>query len=229
MRWNNYGRDNCRQWKSGNKVNRKKRIAILASGSGSNFQAVADGCSSNKIAGEIVLLIYNRKNAYVRQRAKSESIEAHYINRIKSKSVKQMQKDVYDMLLRYDIDIIVLAGYLEKLNASIVDRWENKIVNTHPSLIPMFCGKGFHGHKVHQNIIDKGIKISGCTVHFVDNDYDTGPIIMQHAVEVLEDDTPETLAARILPFEHKCLVKSVGLLCRDSILIENGVVKIKRH
>lgn len=199
-----------------------KKIAVLASGGGTNFQSVIDGCKSGDIEGKVVLLIYNRKEAFAKQRAENEGIPSVYINRISEGSVEAMQKRVYDELIKYQTDIIVLAGYLEKLSLDVVEKWDNKIINTHPSLIPMFCGKGYFGQNVHRAIIENGVKISGCTIHLVDANYDTGPIIMQQAVEVQQDDTPESLAKRILPHEHKCLVKSVSLLCQDRISVQNG-------
>ena len=203
-----------------------KKIAVLASGGGTNFQAVIDACKSGVIDGEIVILIYNRKDAYAQKRAQIADIPTKYINRIAEGGVESMQSKVYDELLAAQADIIILAGYLEKLSEKVVKRWENKIINTHPSLIPMFCGKGNYGKKVHQKVIDNGVKISGCTIHLVDANYDTGPIIMQHPVEVKQDDTPESLADRILPHEHECLVKSAALLCEDRIRVSEGRVYI---
>lgn len=203
-----------------------KKIAVLASGGGTNFQAIIDGCNSGIIDGEVALLIYNRKDAYSKQRAKNAGIKSVYINRIAQGDVETMQQLVYEELISAGVDIIVLAGYLEKLCPKVVKDWKNKIINTHPSLIPMFCGEGFYGQRVHEAVIEKGVKISGCTIHLVDANYDTGPIIMQYPVEVKQDDTPESLTNRILPYEHECLVKSVSLLCKDRISVINGRVNI---
>lgn len=203
-----------------------KKIAVLASGGGTNFQSVIDGCKKGKIDGEIVLLIYNRKDAYAKHRAQINDIPAKCINRIAEGGTQKMQQKVFDELTASEADIIVLAGYLEKLSSAVVKKWENKIINTHPSLIPMFCGEGYYGINVHKAIIEKGVKVSGCTIHLVDDNYDTGPIIMQQAVAVKNDDTPESLAARILPYEHDCLVESVALLCKDRIKVTNGRVNI---
>lgn len=199
-----------------------KKIAVLASGSGTNFQAVLDGCANKKIDGEVVLLIYNRKDAYAKTRAQQAGITNKYINRIACGSVENMRQQVFDELVSSGSDIIVLAGYLEKLSPAVVEKWENKIVNTHPSLIPMFCGGGCYGQKVHKAVIDSGMKLSGCTTHLVDANYDTGPIIMQHAVKVECGDTPETLAKKILPHEHELLVNSVSALCEDRIKVIEG-------
>jgi len=203
-----------------------KKIAVLASGGGTNFQAIIDGCTNGLIKGKVALLIYNRKDAYAKKRAEHAGIKSVYVNRIAEGSIKAMEQKVYDELISADIDIIVLAGYLEKLSSQVVQKWQNKIINTHPSLIPMFCGEGFYGEKVHKAVIDNGVKVSGCTIHLVDANYDTGPIIMQYAVEVKQDDSPKTLAQRILPHEHECLVSSVSLLCEDRILVNNSRVNI---
>lgn len=199
-----------------------KKIAVLASGGGTNFQAIIDGCAKEEIDGEIVLLIYNRKDAYAKVRAEDAGIASKYINRIASSGVENMKREVYEALVSSGADIIVLAGYLEKLSPKVVEKWENKIINTHPSLIPMFCGEGYYGGRVHKAVIDKGVKVSGCTIHLVDANYDSGPIIMQKAVEVENDDTPESLAKKILPYEHKLLADAVALLCSDRINVKEG-------
>ena len=199
-----------------------KKIAILASGNGTNFQAIIDGCQNGKIDGEIVLLIYNRKNAYSKKRAELSGIPDKYINKVVHGGIEKSQQQVYEELMEAKADIIVLAGYLEKVGENVIRKWENKIVNTHPSLIPMFCGEGFYGHKVHEAVIDSGVKISGCTIHLVDANYDTGPIIMQYPVEVKREDTPKSLAERILPHEHNCLVSVLALLCENRIKVDNG-------
>lgn len=199
-----------------------KKIAVLASGGGTNFQAVLDGCANGIIDGEVVLLIYNRKDAYAKQRAQQAGIEYKYINRVADGNVENMKQHVYEELVASKADVIVLAGYLEKLSSKVVKKWENKIINTHPSLIPMFCGEGYYGQRVHKAVIDKGVKVSGCTTHLVDDNYDTGPIIMQHTVKVENDDTAESLAKKILPCEHALLVESVALMCSNRIKVKEG-------
>ncbi len=180
-----------------------KKIAVLASGSGSNFQAIIDACENGGINGEVVLLIYNRKDAFAKDRAAKHGIKSQYINRIACGDVDTMQQEVYDALLNSGTDMVVLAGYLEKIGTDVVVHYKNKIVNTHPSLIPMFCGDGYYGQRVHQAVIDKGVKVSGCTIHLVDENYDTGPILIQKCVEVEQDDTAKSLAERILRMNIK--------------------------
>jgi phosphoribosylglycinamide formyltransferase 1 len=203
-----------------------KNIAVLASGGGTNFQAVIDAVTANCIQGNIVGLIYNRKAAYAAERARLAGIPSYYINRKTSPSDEAFLARVHEQLLACGADIVVLAGWLEILSPETVNHYNNKIINTHPALIPSFCGKGMYGHHVHEAVLEYGAKVSGCTIHFVEEGVDTGPIIFQQAVEVLQGDTIETLAARILPHEHRLLVEAVKLLCEDRIVVEGRHVRI---
>lgn len=196
-----------------------KRIAVFASGGGTNFQAVFDACANGNINGEIVLLIYNRGNAYAKERAKNAGIKSIYINKYQFEDSNAQGKKVLSELSDNNIDIIILAGYLDILHKNVIQKYKNKIINTHPALIPSFCGMGYYGEKVHQAVIDYGVKISGCTIHFATEAADEGPVIFQGVVDVFQDDTAKTLAARILPIEHKLLVKAVELLCDNKIKI----------
>ncbi len=203
-----------------------KRIAVFASGGGTNFQAVYDACQSGKINGEIVLVIYNRKKAYAKERAKSAGIATEYINKLQFENADAQGEKVLSVLKEAKIDVIVLAGYLDILHQNVIREYKNKIINTHPALIPSFCGMGYYGQKVHQAAIDYGVKVSGCTIHFATEKTDAGPVILQGVVEVKEDDTAQSLAARILPIEHELLVKAVGLLCDDKIIVEGRRTRI---
>lgn len=198
----------------------KKRIAVFTSGGGTNFQAVLDACNSGIIEGVISLLIYNRKDAYSKVRAEKAGIKSVYINKYQFEDSQTQEQKVLSILEDSNIDIIVLAGYLDILHESVINRYESKIINTHPALIPSFCGMGFYGEKVHKAVIDYGAKISGCTIHFATKEADAGPVILQGVVEVNQDETPQTLAAKILPLEHELLVKAVKLLCDDKIIVE---------
>ena len=203
-----------------------KNIAVLASGGGTNFQAIIDAVAGGLIDGRIVCLIYNRKAAYAAERARTAGIPAVYINRKTSPSDDVFKQRIHDTLLDYGADVIVLAGWLEILGAETVCRFRNRIVNTHPALIPAFCGKGMYGHHVHDAVLAYGAKVSGCTIHLVEEGVDTGPIILQQAVEVLSCDTAETLAARILPHEHRLLAEAVKMLCEDRIVVEGRRVRV---
>lgn len=196
-----------------------KRIAVFASGGGTNFQAVLDACNDGRINGKIEVLIHNRKKAYAKERAKEAGIESIYVNKYQFENRDQQGDKVLSILADHNIDVIVLAGYLDILHEDVIKRYKNKIINTHPALIPSFCGMGFYGEKVHQAAIDYGVKISGCTIHFAIEETDAGPVILQGVVDVKEDDTAKTLAARILPIEHNLLIEAVSLLCDDRIKV----------
>lgn len=180
-------------------------IAILVSGNGTNLQAIIDAIDTKIINdAQISIIISNNKNAYALQRAKN----------IKSKFISSKDSHILlQTLLQNNIDLIVLAGYLPILPSDIILKYENKIINIHPSLIPSFCGKGFYGEKVHEAVLKAGVKITGATTHFVDCTVDTGKIIMQKAVEVYDNDTVETLKKRVLAVEHEILVKSIIFFC----------------
>ena len=191
-------------------------IAVLISGGGSNLQSIIDGCESGYINGRVKLVISNKYGAYGLERAKKHNIKA---------IVEKNEDEVIKLLKREKIDLIVLAGYLKIMSPNFVKAFRNKIINIHPSLIPAFCGEGYYGKRVHKAVIDYGAKLSGATVHFVDEGADTGPIIIQESVEVKFDDTPETLASRVLEVEHKILKKSVKLYCENKLIVNGrGVI-----
>ena len=199
-----------------------KQIAIFASGSGSNFQAVYDEINKGSINGEISIIITDNEDAGILKRAK----------KIKKAVVRKRDfetRELYEeklLSLLNGVNIIVLAGYLKLLPKKIVSKFENRIINIHPALIPAFCGKGFYGERVHKAVIESGVKISGLTVHFVDEIFDHGPIIAQKVVDVTFDDTAETLAKKILVQEHQVFPQVIKLLCEDKLSVINGRVKI---
>ncbi len=195
-----------------------KNIAVLASGGGTNFQAILDAIARGEIDGRVCVLVYNRKAAFAAQRARDAGIPAVYVNR-KTLGDEAFGAAVHQTLVEYGAEVVVLAGWLEILTAETVARFPHRILNTHPALIPAFCGKGMYGHHVHQAVLDYGAKVSGCTVHFAEEGVDTGPIVAQQAVEVLPGDTADTLAARILPHEHRLLAEAVALLCADRLRV----------
>jgi len=195
-----------------------QRIAVFISGSGSNLQALIDDCRDGHINGDIVLVISNKKNAFGLQRAKDAKIKAIY---------EKDEAKIIELLQQLQVDVIVLAGYLAILSQDFTTKYANKIINIHPSLIPSFCGKGYYGKHVHQAALDRGVKISGATVHFVNEVTDGGPIIMQETVPVFVDDDVEDLQKRVLEVEHKLLALALSLYCDGKIEIENGKVRIK--
>ena len=202
-----------------------KKIAVFASGSGSDFQSIIDANERERFC-EISLLVASKEGIYAIERAKKHGIGYIVRNKKDFPSVEAMYGDIIGELTRRGVDYVVLAGYLSMLGENFVRAFSDRIINIHPSLIPSFCGKGFYGLNVHRAAIEYGVKISGLTVHFVDEHYDSGAIILQRAVEVKEDDTPESLQARILEEEHKALPEAVRLLTTGKIVKEGRKVKI---
>jgi phosphoribosylglycinamide formyltransferase 1 len=197
----------------------KLKIGVLISGGGSNLQSLIDNVKNNTIHAEISVVISNRSAAYGLQRAKDNGIENVFVSRKKHDSIESFNTEIINLLQAKQVDLVVLAGYLSILSDEFIDTYKNKIINIHPSLIPSFCGDGFYGLKVHQAALDYGVKISGATVHFVDKGIDTGAVILQESVEVKDDDTAETLQARVLQIEHKLLPKAVQLFCENRLQI----------
>ena len=202
-----------------------KKIAVFASGSGSDFQSIIDANEREQFC-EISLLVASKEGIYAIERAKKHGIDSIVRNKKDFASVEEMYEDIIAELNRRGVDYVVLAGYLSMLGENFVRAFPDRIINIHPSLIPSFCGKGFYGLNVHRAAIEYGVKISGLTVHFVDEHYDSGAIILQRAVEVKEDDTPESLQARILEEEHRALPEAVRLLTTGKIVKEGRKVKI---
>lgn len=189
------------------------KIAVLVSGGGSNLQAIIDSIKNGELDCTIECVISDREDAFAIKRAEENSIKSFIIDR---KTYRDETSDKILEILEGKVDLIVLGGYLSILKGKIVKEFENRIINIHPSLIPSFCGKGMYGIKVHEKAIEYGVKVSGCTVHFVDEGTDTGKIIMQKSVEVKEEDTPYSLQQRILKEEHKILPKAIKLIVNRS-------------
>ncbi|MFZ7130986.1 MAG: phosphoribosylglycinamide formyltransferase [Eubacteriales bacterium] len=197
-----------------------KKIAVFVSGGGSNLQALLDGIHGKY--GEIALVISNNPHAYGLLRARAHHIYTLVIN---SKDPGS-DDEVIHALLENNIDLIVLAGYLKILSPRVVQAYKNKIINIHPSLIPAFCGNEYYGIKVHEKVYEYGVKITGATVHFVDEGTDTGPIIMQRAISIGYDDDPKCIQQKVLEVEHAMLQESLRLICQDKLIIEGRRVKI---
>ena len=197
-------------------------VAVFISGGGTNLQAIIDAIKENKINGKIKLVFSNRKNAYGLIRAQNESIDTFYLNRKKFFSSEKYDERILEELERKNIDLIVLAGYLNILSLKLVSKYSNRIINIHPSLIPSFCGDGFYGENVHKAVIKSGVKFTGATTHFVDENVDTGAIILQDVVPVLINDDFETVAKRVLEIEHEILVKTVKAFCDNKIVFKDN-------
>lgn len=202
------------------------RLGVLASGSGSNLQAIMDNCAAGKINAQVVVVISSIEGAFALERARRANIPAFFINRKEYADARGFDGAILAKLKEHDVDLVVLAGYLRMLGSDILDAYRNRIMNIHPALLPSFGGKGMYGLRVHAAVLESGAKVSGCTVHFVDETYDTGPIIIQKVVPVLHDDTPETLAARVLEQEHIAYSEAIGLFAEGRLRIEGRRVRI---
>lgn len=206
------------------------KIAVLVSGGGTNLQAIIDYIAVGKITNaKIEVVISNNKNAYALERAKQNQIRTECISPRDYLTRHEFNCALLNRIEDYHIDLIVLAGYLVIIPKEMIKKYPNRIINIHPSLIPSFCGTGYYGLKVHESVLARGNKVTGATVHFVDEGTDTGPIILQKAVEVKEEDTPETLQKRVMEkAEWIILPEAINLIANDHIEIVNNIVKQKK-
>ena len=208
---------------------KKKRIGVLVSGGGTNLQALIDAEKRGELGGgEISLVLASKDGVYALERAKNNGIATKVLVRKEYDSIKDYSRALADALMEEKIDLVVLAGFLTIIDEQVYEAFPNRIINVHPALIPSFCGKGFYGLHVHEAALEKGVKVSGATVHIVTPECDAGPIILQKAVEVMQDDTPETLQKRIMEeAEWKILPMAVRLFCEDRLEVKNNKVYIK--
>ena len=209
----------------------KARIAVMVSGGGTNLQALIDAQNSGLIEkGEIVLVISNREEAYAAERARKAGIETHVVTRKANGGQEGFEKVCMELIDSRDVDLIVLAGFLTILSKDFVTHYEHRIINIHPALIPSFCGDGFYGIKPHIAALERGVKVTGATVHFVDEGTDSGPIILQKAVDIDPEDTPETLQLRVMQnCEWKLLPEAVRLFSEGRLKIEGHRVRILKE
>lgn len=207
------------------------KLAVLVSGGGTNLQAIIDAISAGKITNACIsVVISNNANAYALERARAHGIEALCISPKDFESREAFNQAFLDKLNSYNVDLVVLAGFLVVLPEMMIKEYTNRIVNIHPSLIPSFCGKGFYGLKVHEGVLARGVKVTGATVHFVDEGTDTGPIILQKAVEVEQGDTPEVLQHRVMEqAEWEILPKAIDLIANGKVSVEDGHVIIAKE
>ncbi|MDR7856709.1 phosphoribosylglycinamide formyltransferase [Tissierella sp.] len=199
-------------------------IGVLISGGGTNLQAIIDNIESGNINGEIKLIISNRKEAYGLTRGANAGIDSLFLDRKSFHSEEEYNLELIKLFKARDIELIILAGYLKVLSKKFIQEFSGRIINVHPSLIPSFSGKGYYGDKVHQAVLDYGVKITGATVHFVDEGTDTGPIILQDIVCIDSKDTALSLKEKVLDVEHKLLVQAVKLYCDKRISLDGRKV-----
>ena len=205
------------------------RVVVCVSGGGTNLQAILDGIDKGLILNtEIVRVISNNRGAYALERAAAAGIDAVCVSPKDYKDREQFNEALLQAVEEARPDLIVLAGFLVVIPPELIRRYENRIINIHPSLIPSFCGTGYYGLKVHEAALRRGVKVTGATVHFVDEGTDTGPILMQKAVEVRENDTPESLQRRVMEeAEWVILPWAVNLLANGSVTVQDGRVRIE--
>ena len=199
------------------------KIAVLVSGGGTNLQAIIDKIAEGVITNtEIAVVISNNKNAYALERAKQAGIEAVCVSPKDYENREQFNQEFLKTLDSYQVDLVVLAGFLVVIPPAMIQKYENRIINIHPSLIPSFCVTGYYGLKVHEGALARGVKVTGATVHFVDEGTDTGPIILQKAVEVQNGDTPEILQRRVMEqAEWEILPRAIHLIANGKVTVKD--------
>lgn len=205
------------------------KIAVLVSGGGTNLQAIIDNIKSGYLQGvEVSLVVASNSSAYALTRASDNGIPSKVISAKSYNSREEWDEDMLSSIKGSGAELIVLAGYLSLLGNKVVKEYSNRIINIHPALIPSFCGEGMYGIKPHEAVLRRGVKVSGATVHFVNENYDEGPIILQKAVDVLPDDTPEALQKRIMKeCEQVILPKAIRLIADGKVEIKNNIAYVK--
>lgn len=207
---------------------KKIKIGVLASGGGTNLQSIIDNCKCGKIDGEVAVVISDIHCGAL-ERAREAGIPEHLLNRhdkARFPTREALDIAVRERLEQHQVDLVCLAGYLRIMTHELVDPFAGRMMNIHPALLPAFGGEGMWGHRVHEAVLEYGCKVSGCSVHFVWLETDAGPVILQRAVPVMEDDRPETLAARILPHEHELYSEAIQLFAEGRLKIEGRRVRI---
>lgn len=203
------------------------KVGVLVSGNGTNLQAIIDKSETGEIPAKVAVVISNKEDAYALQRAAKHSIPNFVIKPREFPDRRSYEQKMIDVLKIHEVELVVLAGFMKILSPHFIGAFRNKIINIHPSLIPAFCGKEFYGMRVHQAVIDYGVKITGATVHFVDENIDAGPIIIQKAVEVKDNDTAETIALKVHQIEHQILPEAIRLFAEGKIKIVGRKVLVE--
>ncbi len=206
---------------------KRVRMAALISGGGSNLQAILDAIGDGRIHGDMVLVISDQRDAYGLERARREGIPTRTIVKSDYPSRKDWNREILSTLQEYWVELVLLAGFMSILGGEVVRHYPNAMMNIHPALIPAFSGKGYYGHRVHRAVLDYGVKVTGATVHFVDEGTDTGPIILQEVVRVHPEDDVESLAKRVLEVEHRLYPKAVELFTKGRLSVQGRKVIIQ--
>lgn len=204
-------------------------LAVLLSGSGTNFQSIIDSIEQGMIPARIAFAASNKKDAYGLERARKHHIPAFHISKKTEGSFEMVDRKLYSLISEYDVDLLCLAGYLKKVSPWLVERLPNRIMNIHPGLLPFLGGKGMYGHHVHERVIELGMKVSGVTIHFVDEHYDNGPIIAQKCVPVEDGDDADSLAKRVLKTEHELYPRVIRWFAEGRLECRSGKVRINDY
>jgi phosphoribosylglycinamide formyltransferase-1 len=207
-------------------VTARLRIGVLVSGEGTTFEALCEACDAGAVPGDVVALVASKEKAGGLARAERRGIPAVAIPRKSHPDVRDFNDRIHAALEKHGVDFVACLGFLSPFE--LRGRYDGRAINTHPALIPAFCGKGFYGTRVHEAVLASGVKISGATVHFCDDRYDTGPIILQEAVPVLDDDTPDSLAARVQAVERRLVPEAVRLFAEGRLAIDGRRVRVRR-
>ena len=200
------------------------RLAVLVSGGGTTLQNLLDRCRDGRLPAQVIQVISSHAGVFALERARQAGIPSAVVNRKEAGSAAEFSRRIFDLCRQTRADLVCMAGFLQLL--PIPDDFLGRVMNIHPALIPAFCGKGFYGNRVHEAVLAAGVKATGCTVHFADNQYDHGPIILQRTVPVLDEDTPETLAARVFKEECEAYPEAIRLFAEGRLRIEGRRVRI---
>ena len=205
-------------------MNQPFRLAVLLSGSGTTLQNLLDRCARGELPAAVAVVVSSNAAAFGLSRAQGAGVPTHVVERKACASREEFSRRIFDHCRAAGADLVCLAGFLQLL--TIPDDFQGRVLNIHPALIPAFCGKGFHGLHVHRAVLEAGVKVSGCTVHFADNEYDHGPIVLQRVVEVRDDDDPESLAARVFAQECEAYPEAIRLFAEGRLRVEGRRVRI---
>lgn len=200
------------------------RLAVLVSSGGTTLQNLLDRIADGRLRAEIAVVISNNADAFALDRARRDGIPAVVVERKAAGSLSEFSRRIFEHFRQARVDLVCLAGFLQLID--VPDDFRGRVMNIHPALIPAFCGKGFYGHHVHEAVLASGAKVSGCTVHFADNEYDHGPIILQRTVPVLDDDTPDRLAQRAFEQECEAYPEAIRLFAESKLKIEGRKVRV---
>ncbi len=203
---------------------RPLRVAVLLSGNGTSLENLLEHIDSGALRAEVVVVIASKEKAYGLERARRRGIPAIAVPRVRESDIEQFNDRLHAALDEHDVDLVALLGFLSLFE--LREKYEGRTINVHPALIPAFCGKGFYGRRVHEAVLASGVKLTGATVHFTDEQYDHGQIILQEAVPVLEDDTVETLSARVMACERRLVPRAIQLFAEGRIQIEGRQTRI---